>query len=1074
MRPTPLRFVGIAALAVAVSCGQAGMLPDGGSAGGTHAGGSGGVSGGNGGGDPGGGGGGSGGSGGGNAGAGGSGGGNAGAGGSGGGSSGVTLTVSKAGNGSGVVTSTPAGIDCGTDCTETFAANQQVTLTAVAGPGARFLGWTGAGCTGTGDCVLTLASSVTVTAAFALEHTLVVTRAGSGSGTVSSSPPGIDCGTDCDELYASGTMVTLTATAMGGSTFTGWSMGCTGTGPCTVTINAAVMVTATFALPQFPLTVVPNGSGSGTVTSSPAGINCGSVCSASFDSGSQVTLTAAAAAGSVFRGWSGGGCTGTGTCITTITAATAVSATFVAQFPLTISRAGSGTGTVSSSPAGIDCGTDCTEAFDSGTTVALTAVPGAGSSFAGWSGGSCTGTGPCVVSIAAATTITATFTLESYVLTVAKNGTGTGTVASAPIGINCGSDCSESWPFGTMVQLVPVPGSTSRFTGWTGGGCTGTGSCTVTVSGITTVTATFDLDLHPITVVRAGNGGGVVTSSPAGITCGSDCSEPFLVGTSLTLTAVPAVGSVFAGWSGACTGTGACNIAVSQADTVTATFTLERHPVAVTLAGAGTGTVVSMPSGIVCGADCSEVYDFGTVVTLVATPGTQSYFAGWSGAGCSGTGTCVITVDAARTVTATFEPIVLTVTRAGTGTGTVTSSPAGIICGADCAEVYDASTVVTLTAAPASGSTFTGWSGGGCSGTGACVVTMTAATSVSATFTLNTYALTVTRAGTGAGTVTSSPSGINCGTDCVEVYNHGTTVTLTAAPAGGSTFTGWSGGGCSGTGTCVVTLTAATSVTASFSGCSGSATFTYTGGQQTFTVPACATSVTIDAYGAQGGTATGETTGQNVSGGLGARTRGTFAVTGGQVLTIRVGGMGGSQRCAAAGGGGTYVVRSGTPLVIAGGGGGGFHCNYLGPVVGGGGVVTTSGGAGICAVHPTYMAMPTAGGTNGSGATAGYGGGGGGFVSSGTAVNSSTSGGGGYPAGSDGGTPGGGYGGGGGGSTLCCAGSGGGGGYSGGGGSGGNFNDGCAGGGGGSINNGTAQLNASAVRAGNGTVIITY
>jgi hypothetical protein len=78
----------------------------------------------------------------------------------------------------------------------------------------------------------------------------------------------------------------------------------------------------------------------------------------------------------------------------------------------------------------------------------------------------------------------------------------------------------------------------------------------------------------------------------------------------------------------------------------------------------------------------------------------------------------------------------LNVSLAGTGTGSVSSSPAGISCPGDCSENYDDSTVVTLTATADPGSVFTGWSGGGCSGTGTCVVTMTAATSVTATFNL--------------------------------------------------------------------------------------------------------------------------------------------------------------------------------------------------------------------------------------------------------------------------------------------------------------------------------------------------
>jgi Divergent InlB B-repeat domain len=78
------------------------------------------------------------------------------------------------------------------------------------------------------------------------------------------------------------------------------------------------------------------------------------------------------------------------------------------------------------------------------------------------------------------------------------------------------------------------------------------------------------------------------------------------------------------------------------------------------------------------------------------------------------------------------------------------------------------------------------------------------------------YTLTVHRAGSGTGTVTSSPGGIACGTQCSAVYEQGKKITLTATPASGSTFAGWSGGGCAGAGACVVTLNSNTTVTATF------------------------------------------------------------------------------------------------------------------------------------------------------------------------------------------------------------------------------------------------------------------
>lgn len=241
-------------------------------------------------------------------------------------------------------------------------------------------------------------------------------------------------------------------------------------------------------------------------------------------------------------------------------------------------------------------------------------------------------------------------------------------------------------------------------------------------------------------------------------------------------------------------------------------------PVMVNKTGTGSGTISSTPTGINCSTDCNEDFTCGTQLILTATADAGSGFAGWSGGGCSGTGTCNTTVNNAQNITANFtlNTYQLSVSKSGTGNGTVTSSPAGINCGADCSETYNHGTMVTLTAAAAAGSTFTGWSGGGCSGTGTCIVTMDNAKNVTANFTLNTYTLTISKTGAGSGTVTSSPAGINCGIDCNEVYNHGTSVTLTATPASGSTFTGWSGADNASGASCVVILTSARMVTAIF------------------------------------------------------------------------------------------------------------------------------------------------------------------------------------------------------------------------------------------------------------------
>lgn len=163
-------------------------------------------------------------------------------------------------------------------------------------------------------------------------------------------------------------------------------------------------------------------------------------------------------------------------------------------------------------------------------------------------------------------------------------------------------------------------------------------------------------DTNPaVTVSPAGTGTGTVTSSPAGISCGASCSASYVLGTTVTLTASPAVGSTFIGWSGACSGTGSCIVPVDDAKAVTATFTAgQTFTLSVSKTGTGNGTVTSSPVGIACGVTCSAPFGSATVVTLTPSPALGSAFTGWSGA-CTGTGSCMVTMDAAKSVTAGFD-----------------------------------------------------------------------------------------------------------------------------------------------------------------------------------------------------------------------------------------------------------------------------------------------------------------------------------------------------------------------------------------------------------------------------------
>lgn len=580
-----------------------------------------------------------------------------------------TLTVEKAGTGTGTVTSAPAGIiECGSTCSAPIAEGTKIVLSGAPGANTAAVKWTG--CTEENledQCLVTMGSSPkTVTATFnLLERPLTVVNAGTGTGTVTSSPSGINCGATCKANFVKGTTVTLTGTSGAGSEPVAWS-GCESVaeGKCVVTMSAAKSVTATFDLPAFQLTVKEAGTGTGTVTSSPAGIECGGVCSAPFAEKSTVTLTGSPDLNSLAVAWTGcASVNGENKCLVTMDAAKEVTATFkLVSRQLTVKEVGPGT--VTSSPTGINCGFKCVASFDHGTVVTLTGTPGANAEAAEWVGcGSVDAEDRCLVTMTAAKQVTATFPIK---LTISKVGTGSGTVTSAPTGIECGATCSARFANGTLVTLEGIPGVHTRPVKW--GGCTEvikTGNkCKVVMSAATNVVATFELETqyleHTVTVQLKGTGKGSVASVPGGIECGEDCTEKYLHKTSLTLVPSPAPGSVFDHWiGGGCAAfTGSCQTTVSSSSLVRAYFVaVGPRTLAVAKAATGNGTVTSKPAGIECGSTCSAQFEAPTKVVLKAVAEKGSRFKGWSGEGCSGIAACRVTMTEARNVTATFEKI---------------------------------------------------------------------------------------------------------------------------------------------------------------------------------------------------------------------------------------------------------------------------------------------------------------------------------------------------------------------------------------------------------------------------------
>ena len=291
---------------------------------------------------------------------------------------------------------------------------------------------------------------------------------------------------------------------------------------------------------SYTLTVSKSGTGSGTVTGT--GISCGADCSEVYTGGTSVVLTAVVAAGSTFGGWSGNGCTtGTVTVNGNMTCTAIFNMGVAAQLTLSwtdnstnedgfnVERRIGITGSYTQlASVGINVNSYSDSNLLNSTTYCYRVQSYNSAGLSGYSNEGCATT-------AAATT--------SYTLTVSKSGTGSGTVTGT--GISCGVDCSEAYTNGTSVALTAVAASISTFAGWSGGGCTGTPDCSVTLTSASTIMANFVNDLvDKVGVYRPSTGEWFLDSNGNGIWDG--CEIDFCVETFGATGALPVVGD----WDG--------------------------------------------------------------------------------------------------------------------------------------------------------------------------------------------------------------------------------------------------------------------------------------------------------------------------------------------------------------------------------------------------------------------------------------------------------------------------------------------------------------------------------------------
>lgn len=637
------------------------------------------------------------------------------------------------------------------------------------------------------------------------DYELRLSKEGNGSGTVVSTPAGINCGSSCQTASApfpGGQPVSLTPIAAQGSTFTGWSGDCTGsTNPCSVTINGAKSVVATFTIPaalnppsslkaeaplgpnnnQMILTWVDN-------SSSETGFRIERSKDGSDTSWMEVTATARDAtsyrdfnldpfttyfyrvraigpSGDSADSNQAGENTGGGFLIWPVPI----------KVPGSLSQ-GYGSfnfGAANQHHSGLDLRA-------SGNKV----VAAAGGTVRVWllsehqNKSHCLGNVVMIDHGATSTLYAHLASVDSFVSGNRNAPVSKGQV----IGIsgdtvgkrNDGSDCvgltgphlhfelkNESflgatgdddllWGYtpeqGVTGQLTPahVPDSFGFRNPIPNLARIATRTPTVTVT-VTAAADGFRMRLGPTAAGEAAIVGTVVAGQQylAIREAASAPAEDQCNGGWLELTKTD--GSYFASGSASFPTVWVCKgnagVTYLQEGTSPLTYTLT-----VSRIGSGVGTVTSSPSGInnCGGTSCSFDFARNSSVTLTPFPGSNSTFGSWSGCTSTSGNTCAVTMNGNKNVSVSFNSspttrtLIVTKTGSGSAGGTVTSSPSGINCGSACSAPYEINRSVTLTASVGSSTTFSGW-GSGCSSTSGntCVVSMSSDKTISATFNAN-------------------------------------------------------------------------------------------------------------------------------------------------------------------------------------------------------------------------------------------------------------------------------------------------------------------------------------------------
>jgi uncharacterized repeat protein (TIGR02543 family) len=428
-------------------------------------------------------------------------------------------------------------------------------------------------------------------------------------------------------------------------------------------------------------------------------------------------------------------------------------------YSVSFTTSGGGTGS-STNPTG-------TVQYSSNTSVPITATAGNGYTFSTW-----TSTGPITIisptsastnaAINGSGTITAVFTQNTYTIST--------TVQPLAAAGSISRSSNGPYHYDDIVTLTESPSAGYTFSSWSGSG-TGTGTtCTITVTGNMSVTATFVQNNYQVNFLSSPTGAG--TTNPTG-------SQTYTYGQIVPISATSGNGYAFSSWSAVPSSSvsfgnqtsSATTVTINANATITANFVQSSYTISVSVAPSTSGNVSLSSNG---------PYHYGDVVTATANPAPGWSFSSWSGDGIGTGATRTITVTGNMAVTADFTQVTYQVTFATVGSGAINPNSN---------QVYTAGQQVSISATSTTGYSFSSWTAApsnlvvfGNASLASTTATINGNATITATFTQNTYDITITTSGNG--NVTRSSQG---------PYHYGDTVYFTANPGTGYIFSGWGG-----------------------------------------------------------------------------------------------------------------------------------------------------------------------------------------------------------------------------------------------------------------------------------------